>query len=293
MHIGSRLGWWTLAGMIIRPRATSERTNSGAEALAPGDVLHLFGDDALAGIVHLRADCIVLTFGYPLCAHDGSLMVAEDCGRARRQAARASTGTTRLPAYFFFFGFLTSFFGLLSLATEILPYIEIITAVRWDGPTSNAPAFLPLRLGPSAVPLFPSPLRPGPWAAPVEESGTARSPKFGGWRHASGSSGWRSWRSAKPRTWATCSGRRPFASISLRAELARSVESSQLRVVPSAAKGLESVWPSISTLLGSLPNSAASRVNSSAPASVGHGAARLEEHAGLGLQQFDAQTIRL
>ena len=30
--------------------------------------------------------------------------------------------------YFFFFGFLVSFFGLLSLATEILPYVEIILA---------------------------------------------------------------------------------------------------------------------------------------------------------------------
>ena len=29
MHIGSRLAWLMLAGMIIRPRATSERTSSG------------------------------------------------------------------------------------------------------------------------------------------------------------------------------------------------------------------------------------------------------------------------
>ena len=28
----------------------------GSEALAVGDVVHLFGDDALAGVVHLRAD---------------------------------------------------------------------------------------------------------------------------------------------------------------------------------------------------------------------------------------------
>jgi hypothetical protein len=30
MHMGSRFWWFTFAGMIIRPRATSERTNSGA-----------------------------------------------------------------------------------------------------------------------------------------------------------------------------------------------------------------------------------------------------------------------
>ena len=30
MHIGSRFAWWMLAGMIIRPRATSSRTSSGA-----------------------------------------------------------------------------------------------------------------------------------------------------------------------------------------------------------------------------------------------------------------------
>ena len=37
----------------------------------------------------------------------------------------------RPPAYFFFLGFLTSFFGLLSFATEILPYGVIITV--WEG----------------------------------------------------------------------------------------------------------------------------------------------------------------
>jgi hypothetical protein len=30
MHIGSRLGWLILAGMIMRPRATSARINSGS-----------------------------------------------------------------------------------------------------------------------------------------------------------------------------------------------------------------------------------------------------------------------
>src|SRR5581483_7013806 len=64
------------------------------------------------------------------------------------------------------------------------------------------------------------------------------SPGFG-WRYCtmtemrrlealSGSSGWRSCRSAYPRTWPTCAGRSPLASISFRAELARSAESSQL-----------------------------------------------------------------
>src|SRR5580765_7063414 len=43
-------------------------------------------------------------------------LTADASGRARRQAARASTGKTRVPGYFFFLGFLTSFFGLLSLA---------------------------------------------------------------------------------------------------------------------------------------------------------------------------------
>lgn len=43
-------------------------------------------------------------------------------------------GLDRPGPYFFFFGFLVSFFGLLSLATEILPYVEIIPA--WGTPIS-------------------------------------------------------------------------------------------------------------------------------------------------------------
>ena len=39
--IGSSAAWWTLAGMIIRPRATSSRTSSRVELLALGDALHL------------------------------------------------------------------------------------------------------------------------------------------------------------------------------------------------------------------------------------------------------------
>jgi len=43
---------------------------------------------------------------------------------------RTGPNTVRLrrkrKAYFFFLGFFVSFFGLLSLATKILPYVEII-----------------------------------------------------------------------------------------------------------------------------------------------------------------------
>ena len=53
----------------MRPRATSERTSSGARLLAPRDVFHLLGDVALARIVHLRADRVVLAFCYPFFAH--------------------------------------------------------------------------------------------------------------------------------------------------------------------------------------------------------------------------------
>src|ERR1035437_7449380 len=42
--------------------------------------------------------------------------MADGCGRPSRLAARASAGTTRISVTFFFLGFLTSFFGLLSLA---------------------------------------------------------------------------------------------------------------------------------------------------------------------------------
>lgn len=58
-------------------------------------------------------------------------------------AVRPQSARTGGAPYFFFFGFLVSFFGLLSLATEILPYVEIILAcgvrpclwlpkVRWE-----------------------------------------------------------------------------------------------------------------------------------------------------------------
>ena len=42
-----------LAGIIIRPRATSSRTSSGASFLAVGNIRHFFRDQALAGVMHL------------------------------------------------------------------------------------------------------------------------------------------------------------------------------------------------------------------------------------------------
>jgi hypothetical protein len=53
MHIGSRFGWLTLAGMTMRPARDLAAHELGREALAPGDELHLLGDDALP-----RAKCI-------------------------------------------------------------------------------------------------------------------------------------------------------------------------------------------------------------------------------------------
>ena len=54
-----------LAGMIMRPRATSSRTVSGGQAFALRHVLHLLGDPALAGVVHLRADAVAGAPRYP------------------------------------------------------------------------------------------------------------------------------------------------------------------------------------------------------------------------------------
>ena len=80
MIIGSSSGWLMLAGMMARPAATSLRTNSGvmkggdfgaeifaigaavlgafghgfaADVFAVGDVGHLGGDDAGAGVLEL------------------------------------------------------------------------------------------------------------------------------------------------------------------------------------------------------------------------------------------------
>ncbi len=41
----------------------------GRDVFAAGDVLHFTGDDAAAGVVHLRADCVVFAFGYPWFTH--------------------------------------------------------------------------------------------------------------------------------------------------------------------------------------------------------------------------------
>ena len=54
MIIGSSSGWLMLAGMIARPRATSDRTNSAVEPFADRDELHLRRDDARARVVQLR-----------------------------------------------------------------------------------------------------------------------------------------------------------------------------------------------------------------------------------------------
>ena len=50
----------------------------GGQAFAPGDILHLFGDHALAGVMDLRADRIVHSRGNPWAAHtcDGSAVTA-------------------------------------------------------------------------------------------------------------------------------------------------------------------------------------------------------------------------
>jgi hypothetical protein len=51
-------------------------------------------------------------------------------GQAYRQSARPAPGLAGHCPYFFFFGFFVSFFGLLSLATEFLPYVEIIPVLN-------------------------------------------------------------------------------------------------------------------------------------------------------------------
>jgi hypothetical protein len=70
--------------------------------------------------VHLRANGVILALCYPICAHDW-LPVRADANAIKSGAAPAICVTWS--RYFFFFGFFTSFFGLLSLATfVILPY---------------------------------------------------------------------------------------------------------------------------------------------------------------------------
>ena len=69
MHIGSRLVWLILAGMIMRPRATSARIGLGVQALAARHVFHLFGDPPLAGIMHLCADLVAGAGRHPCLSH--------------------------------------------------------------------------------------------------------------------------------------------------------------------------------------------------------------------------------
>src|SRR5215831_10042300 len=83
--------------------------------LAPGDVMHLLGDDALPRVVHLRADPVVFSFCYPFFAHGDLRLGSTDAPVLKWRGARPRLFTWW--PYFFFFGFLTSFFGLLSFAT--------------------------------------------------------------------------------------------------------------------------------------------------------------------------------
>ena len=69
MAMGSSSGWATLAGMIIRPRAISLRTSSGFQPLPARHVRHLLGDDALAGVVHLRHVRLAPTLLDPIGPH--------------------------------------------------------------------------------------------------------------------------------------------------------------------------------------------------------------------------------
>ena len=71
-----------LAGMIIRPRATSVADQFRAQVLAAGDVLHLPGDHALPGVVDLGADRIVRSVSKPLRAYHFSII-----GRSSRNRA--------------------------------------------------------------------------------------------------------------------------------------------------------------------------------------------------------------
>ena len=66
MHIGSKLRWFILAGMIMRPRATSERIVSAVRSsrLATYSISPVIV--ALAGIVNLGSDLIALAGRNPL-----------------------------------------------------------------------------------------------------------------------------------------------------------------------------------------------------------------------------------
>ena len=65
-----------LAGMIMRPRATSSRTVSGARRSRLRDVFHLLGDPALAGVMHLRPDAVAGAPRYPFVSHTALIILA-------------------------------------------------------------------------------------------------------------------------------------------------------------------------------------------------------------------------
>ena len=54
MIMGSLSGWLIFAGIMARPRATSERTNFGIDIFPDGDKFHFGRDFTAFGIVHLR-----------------------------------------------------------------------------------------------------------------------------------------------------------------------------------------------------------------------------------------------
>src|SRR5579885_2032257 len=88
MAIGSRLVWLTLAGMIMRPRATSDRTSSG-DSFSRRATYSISCDDALAGVAHLSANLVVLASLNPWGAHIHLLAVRAANARpyrAHRQA---------------------------------------------------------------------------------------------------------------------------------------------------------------------------------------------------------------
>ena len=98
------------------------------DLLALGDVAHLLRDDALAGIVHLRADCCRSSVS---ATH--SVRMTDSCVLGPGNSSiTGHPGPIYVPGgtYFFFFGFLVSFLGLLSLATRSSLTYAIITAYR-------------------------------------------------------------------------------------------------------------------------------------------------------------------
>src|SRR5208282_2005657 len=54
IHIGSRLRWFTLAGITILPRATSSRTRAGS-SFSRCDVLHLIRNESGTRMMNLSS----------------------------------------------------------------------------------------------------------------------------------------------------------------------------------------------------------------------------------------------